>query len=93
MKNLCVLCVSVVGWVAASAAEPDAKAIEAAIGKSLALLEKSSVTYPTHRTCFSCHHQALPPMTLALGSAAVATIANPLTTEAQRTPSFIRDNL
>jgi len=66
MKNLYVLCVSVVGWVAASAAEPDAKAITAAIGKSLALLEKSSVTYPTHRTCFSCHHQALPPMTLAL---------------------------
>jgi hypothetical protein len=66
MKNLCVLCVSVVGWVAASAAEPDAKAIEAAIGKSLVLLEKSSVTYPAHRTCFSCHHQSLPPLTLAL---------------------------
>jgi hypothetical protein len=64
--KLGVLCVSVVGWVAASAAEPDAKAIEAAIGKSLGLLEKSSVTYPSHRTCFSCHHQSLPPLTLAL---------------------------
>ena len=57
-ENLCDLCASVVSGLAvvATAAEPSAKAITAAIGKSLALLEKSSVTYPTHRTCFSCHH-------------------------------------
>ena len=66
MKNLCVLCVSVVGWVGVAASEPDATAIEAAIGKSLALLEKSSVTYRNERSCFSCHHQALPPVALAL---------------------------
>ncbi len=66
--KLRILCASVVSGLAvvATAAEPSAKAIEAAIGKSLALLEKSSVTYPTQRTCFSCHHQALPPLTLAL---------------------------
>lgn len=65
MRILCALGVSVVSWVAA--AEPDAKAIEAAIGKSLALLEKSAAKYSEERSCFSCHHQALPALTLALG--------------------------
>ena len=66
MKILCALCVCMVRGFAA-AAEPDAKAIEAAIGKSLALLEKSAAKYSEERSCFSCHHQALPPLTLALG--------------------------
>ncbi|MBC8325544.1 MAG: terpene cyclase/mutase family protein [Verrucomicrobia subdivision 3 bacterium] len=66
MKKLCALGVSVVSGVAASAAEPDAKTIEAAIGKSLALLEKSAAQYSEQRSCFSCHHQALPAVTLSL---------------------------
>ena len=46
--------------------EPDAKAIDGAIGKSLKLLEKSAAKYSEERSCFSCHHQALPAMTLSL---------------------------
>ncbi len=37
-----------------------------AMQQAITLIEKSSITYSTQRTCFSCHHQALPPLTLAL---------------------------
>ncbi len=28
--------------------------------RGLALVQKAAANYPTHRTCFSCHHQTLP---------------------------------
>jgi hypothetical protein len=66
-----------IGIVAVIAATPandlraqntvDAKAIKSAIARSLPLLEKGAAGHVAQRTCFSCHHQALP--VLALGVA------------------------
>jgi N-acyl-D-aspartate/D-glutamate deacylase len=36
------------------------EAIAEAVTRGLALAEKAAANYPTHRTCFSCHHQTLP---------------------------------
>lgn len=47
------------------AEEVPAAKIKAAIKKSLPLLEKSAVTYTEKRSCFSCHHQAMPVLALA----------------------------
>jgi N-acyl-D-amino-acid deacylase len=38
----------------------DADRITSAIERASALLEKGVNNYPSHRSCFSCHHQALP---------------------------------
>ena len=58
----------------ASAAEPEAvpersellPRIKAALPRTLKLLQTSSTEYTRQRDCFSCHHQALPAMALAL---------------------------
>src|SRR5690349_18898636 len=34
--------------------------IRSAVERSLALLQKGATEYTVKRTCFSCHHQALP---------------------------------
>lgn len=38
----------------------DETGIRAAIGRSLPGLLRGALSYPKHRGCFSCHHQALP---------------------------------
>jgi N-acyl-D-amino-acid deacylase len=35
-------------------------AVEEAVKRGLRLVEEAAGRYPTHRTCFSCHHQTLP---------------------------------
>ena len=40
------------------------RAIEEAASRGLALVQKAAANYPTHRTCFSCHHQTLPMQTM-----------------------------
>ena len=58
----------------ASAAEPDPvpelselrPRIKAALPRTLKLLQASAAEYTRQRDCFSCHHQALPAMALAL---------------------------
>jgi lysophospholipase L1-like esterase len=47
-------------------AEDALPAARAAILKTLPLLQRSQATYARERTCFSCHHQALPTLALAL---------------------------
>ncbi len=49
-----------INWLKAGAT------MRTAVQQAITLIEKSSITYSTQRTCFSCHHQALPPLTLAL---------------------------
>jgi N-acyl-D-amino-acid deacylase len=53
------------------AGEPplERESVEAAVKKSLSLLQESSDVYIRERECFSCHHQALPAMTLELARA------------------------
>jgi N-acyl-D-amino-acid deacylase len=59
---LCLLLPATV--IADGDTKPDPSAIDAAVVKALALIEKSTAEYRDNRTCFSCHHQAAP--TLAL---------------------------
>jgi hypothetical protein len=68
MRPLPLLTCAVLLLAAPPAARADdlPAAARAAIGKSLPLLEQSAATYITKRTCFSCHHQSLPAMTVAL---------------------------
>jgi N-acyl-D-amino-acid deacylase len=51
------------------AAEPNTEQIESAVKQSLVLIVASAKTYTSHESCFTCHHQALPAMTVALASA------------------------
>lgn len=46
----------------ATAAEPapKEKEIRAAVAKALPLIQKGSAGHMEHRTCFACHHQAIP---------------------------------
>ncbi|GAC1473596.1 MAG: hypothetical protein NVSMB9_22500 [Isosphaeraceae bacterium] len=39
---------------------PTRRAVVQAATKGLALARKAAASYPTHRDCFSCHHQTLP---------------------------------
>jgi N-acyl-D-aspartate/D-glutamate deacylase len=39
---------------------------EAAARRGLALVQKAAANYPLHRTCFSCHHQTLPLLTMGM---------------------------
>jgi hypothetical protein len=46
---------------------PDARSIRKAVDRALPLLVKaSSVEYPLHRDCFSCHNQGVPALALTL---------------------------
>jgi hypothetical protein len=45
-------------------AEVTPEKISAAIDRAVPLIQKSAVTYTEHRTCFACHHQAVPLLAL-----------------------------
>jgi hypothetical protein len=47
-----------VNWL--DGAEPKETEIRAAIGRALPLIQKGSTGHRTQRTCFACHHQAIP---------------------------------
>jgi N-acyl-D-amino-acid deacylase len=44
--------------------------VDQAIERAMVVLEKAVVNYPQHRSCFSCHHQALPQLAFSIGPAA-----------------------
>lgn len=48
----------------AESPQPSAEAVRVAVAKSLTLIESSAAEYRRQRECFSCHHQALPVLTL-----------------------------
>lgn len=65
----CVAMLAVTHFAGVARGEPPTPAtIRAAAQKSLSLLEASADEYTRQRDCFSCHHQALPAMTLALAA-------------------------
>jgi N-acyl-D-amino-acid deacylase len=55
--------------------EPTPAQLEDAIFQGVSLLSRAATNYPTHRTCFSCHHQTLPMLALyeARGALRVAS--------------------
>jgi N-acyl-D-amino-acid deacylase len=59
------------GAMATVSAQPDPhredpQAISHAIERGMAVLQKGIRSYPNHRQCFSCHHQALPLLSLLM---------------------------
>ena len=45
---------------------PSVPEVRKAAEKGLALITQSAAEYPKHRTCFSCHHQAMPLVALTV---------------------------
>jgi len=62
LSLLLVICSS------AAAEQHSDNSIKGAVNKSLKLIEKSAARYIEERSCFTCHHQALPAMTFSLAS-------------------------
>lgn len=46
----------------------DRQRVSVAVTRSLELLQQTAATYTDKRDCFSCHHQALPSMAIALAA-------------------------
>jgi N-acyl-D-amino-acid deacylase len=63
---------------AASALRADDAAVRPAIEKGLKRLEAGVKNYPTHRQCFSCHHQAMAILALSSARARGFVIDEPL---------------
>jgi len=47
-------------------AEPDTDRIRAAVAQGLRIVQAAAENYPSHRDCFSCHHQTLPMLAMEL---------------------------
>src|SRR5436190_1325912 len=43
---------------------PKEAEVRQAVARGLALVRKAVASYPTHRQCFSCHHQTLPALAM-----------------------------
>src|SRR5205814_1712202 len=48
-----------------SAGEPASKQIRDALGRALPLIEKGNAGHLANRSCFACHHQAVPLLALS----------------------------
>lgn len=83
ITNLSIAATLLAAWISVIATAPTAIAaepepvpelaelrphIEAALPRTLKLLQVSAAEYARQRACFSCHHQALPSMALALAN-------------------------
>jgi|SRR5579864_107253 len=73
---------SLVTFNVARAAEPVTKcgpeARREAIARGLNLAQKAAASYPSHRQCFSCHHQTLPMLAMVSARACGSDIDNEL---------------
>jgi len=47
----------------------DQREVREAVSRGLGLVRKAAENYPTHRSCFSCHHQTLPMLALVTARA------------------------
>jgi hypothetical protein len=64
MRPLAALLTGVVFASAARAADAPDPAVKAAVEKGLKRIEAGVASYPKHRQCFSCHHQAMAVLSL-----------------------------
>jgi Prenyltransferase and squalene oxidase repeat len=60
-----VLLLGLVNPMDATEPAPTAKEVRAGVVKALPLIEKGSAGHMAHRTCFACHHQAIPVLAMA----------------------------
>lgn len=72
MKPICSrfvrFLVIVVGVSTCAVAQVSVDQLDDGIARASQLMIKGVNSYPEHRSCFSCHHQALPLMALSVGS-------------------------
>src|SRR5579884_482730 len=66
---LVVLASALVGPLAAAETAPTAQAIRAAVVKALPLIRKGARGHMAHRSCFACHHQAIPILAMTTAAA------------------------
>ena len=62
--SMCVLCVGSIMSTTVNAEGPSREAIDAAIRKSIPLLETAAAGSSEHRQCFTCHGHAMPVLAL-----------------------------
>ena len=62
--SMCVLCVGSIMSTTVNAERPSREAIDAAIRKSIPLLETAAAGSSEHRQCFTCHGHAMPVLAL-----------------------------
>jgi len=55
----------------------DRDRVSPAVRRSLVLLQQTAATYTDQRDCFSCHHQALPSMAVALAASRGFDVSRP----------------
>ncbi len=58
--RIMLLTLMLFGVSAARAADEQPKAVRAAVERGLVVLERGARAYPSHQSCFACHHQTLP---------------------------------
>src|SRR5262245_36662561 len=64
MKASAALLAALVCVSGVHADAPEAVAVKTAIEKAIKRIEAGLTSYPSHRKCFSCHHQAVGVMSL-----------------------------
>ena len=77
--NLVGLVLVGTGWAGERSVSPDA--VRGVLGRTVPLLQKSAATYVEKRDCFSCHHQALPAITVARARRAGVSVDDDFTDE------------
>ena len=77
--NLVGLVLVGTGWAGERSVSPDA--VREVLGRTVPLLQKSAATYVEKRDCFSCHHQALPAITVARARRAGVSVDDDFTDE------------
>jgi hypothetical protein len=60
-----IVLVGMAGTARGGDAAPSAEAVRSAAAKALPLIEKGNAGHLEHRTCFACHHQAVPLLALS----------------------------
>lgn len=56
----------------------ESEKVATAVARGLPLVQKAAENYPTHRNCFSCHHQTLPMLAMTSARQAKLVIDDPL---------------
>jgi hypothetical protein len=84
-------------WVAAAAADkpgPVADKVRDGVARALPLIRKGSLGHMKHRTCFACHHQAIPILALTTArSRGLAMDEEELQKHLRFIADFLRQNL
>jgi hypothetical protein len=90
-KSLAALLV--IGLVSAARAGTPADSLRTAVAKGLRRVEQGAAHYLDKRCCFSCHHQALPLLTISLAPKLGYSVEPAsLKKQLDRTVGFFRPN-